>query len=218
MTLALFDLDDTLLKGDSDYLWGRFLIDEKQIDEEAYERTNQKFYARYIKGTLKIHDYLEFQLQYLAGKDRDILRHWHAKFMAAKVIPKIPQKSLDLLKKHQDQGHYIVIITATNRFVTAPIADVLKADHLIATELAVDEEGRYTGQPKGIPSFREGKVTRLKAWLEETNYDMKDSWFYSDSYNDLPLLEWVDHPVAVNPDDRLLAHAKKAGWPVMEIK
>lgn len=218
MRLALFDLDNTLLAGDSDFEWAQFLIERGVLDREVYEARNQAFYDQYKAGTLDIHAFLDFQLKPLSRHPRARLDAWHAEFMHSRVLPMIAPGTPALLARHA--GDVRVIVTATNRFVTAPIARQLGVEHLIATE-PEELAGEFTGRVLGTPSFREGKVRRLEAWLAERGSswdDVTESWFYSDSLNDLPLLERVTHPVAVDPDDTLRAHALARGWPVMTLR
>lgn len=217
--LALFDLDNTLLAGDSDFEWAQFLIEKRVLDREVYEARNREFYEQYKAGTLNIYEFLDFQLKPLSRHPRPQLDAWHREFMERKIRPLITAAARDLVASHQRQGHLCAIVTATNRFVTGPIAREFGIEHLIATE-PEEIEGRFTGRPRGIPCFREGKVVRLTAWLAERGIsweDFKASWFYSDSLNDLPLLEKVSNPVAVDPDDRLRAAAQACGWPVISL-
>jgi HAD superfamily hydrolase (TIGR01490 family) len=214
-TLALFDLDETLLAGDSDYEWGQFLVDAGVLDRAAYEARNLEFYQRYRAGTLDLRAFLDFQLKPLSWFSRPQLDAWHAQFMVSRILPIIRPGARSLLDKHRDDER--VIITATNRFVTEPIAAALGVANLIATELEA-EDGRFTGRPSGTPCFREGKVSKLEEWLAargERLADYAESWCYSDSANDLPLLSLVTNPVAVHPDDRLRAHAEQSGWPIL---
>ncbi len=218
MRLALFDLDNTLLAGDSDFEWAKFLIAKGVLDREVYEARNQAFYDQYKAGTLDIHAFLDFQLRPLSRHPRAQLDAWHAEFMQTRILPMIAPGALSLLARHGD--HVRIIVTATNRFVTGPIARHLGVEHLIATELE-ENGGEFTGRVVGTPSFREGKVQRLEAWLAERGLawsDVEETWFYSDSLNDLPLLERVTHPVAVDPDDTLRAHALERGWPVISLR
>lgn len=218
MKLALFDLDNTLLAGDSDFAWAQFLIEKGVLDREVYEARNQDYYAQYMAGTLDIHEFLDFQLKPLSRHPRAQLDAWHAEFMHSRILPMIAPGTAALLARHAE--HVRVIVTATNRFVTAPIARHLGVEHLIATE-PEEEDGEFTGRPVGTPCFREGKVIRVTAWLQARGLswaDIEDSWFYSDSFNDLPLLERVTHPVAVDPDDRLRRHALEHGWPVISLR
>ncbi|MCP5278069.1 MAG: HAD family hydrolase [Thiobacillus sp.] len=218
MRLALFDLDNTLLAGDSDFEWAQYLIEQGVLDREVYEARNQAFYDHYKAGTLDIHEFLDFQLMPLARHSREQLDAWHRDYMARKVIPMVAPGTAALLENHRD--HVQVIVTATNSFVTAPIARHLGVAHLIATEPEL-RDGRFTGKVSGIPSFKAGKVARLEEWLAaqgKTWADVAESWFYSDSLNDLPLLAHVHHPVAVDPDPTLRAHAEARGWPVISLR
>ena len=217
MTLAIFDLDNTLLGGDSDYLWGRFLVEQGIVDGEKYDRENRRFYEDYKAGTLDIYEFLRFSLRPLSEHDMATLAKWHQKFMAEKIAPIMLPKAAQLLAKHRAQGHYLLIITATNRFVTEPIAKALGVDELIATDPEI-VDGRYSGNVSGTPCFQQGKVTRLEAWLQQTGHNLAGSFFYSDSRNDLPLLEMVDHPVAVDPDETLADHAQAKGWPILSLR
>ncbi len=218
MRLALFDLDNTLLAGDSDFEWAQYLIEQGVLDREIYEARNQDFYDQYKAGTLDIFEFLDFQLKPLSRHPRAQLDAWHRDFMARKIIPIIASGTPELLRQHKD--HVLVIITATNSFVTAPIAAHLGVPHLIATE--PEQNGmEFTGRPAGIPSFKEGKVARLDQWLasqSKTWADVTESWFYSDSLNDLPLLARVHHPVAVDPDSTLRSHAERNGWPMLTLR
>ena len=215
--LVIFDLDHTLLAGDSDVEWPRFLIKRGILDADTTQRQNDAFYEQYKAGTLNMDEFLAFSLAPLARFTMDELATLHADYMAEHILPIITAKARELVAGHKAQGDLVMIITATNRFVTSPIADELGVEHLIATEAEV-LEGRYTGKPTGIPSFQAGKITRLEHWLaerEQTLEDFDETWFYSDSKNDLPLLERVTHPVAVNPDSMLKAVAEEQGWPII---
>ena len=214
MVLALFDLDNTLLRGDSDHAWCEFLIDKGVLEGEAFRRANDRFYTEYEAGTLDIEEYLAFQLKPLGEYPMEELHRWREEYVATRVEPMISSDALALLEEHRSQGDELVLITATNRFVTEPIAERLNVPTLLATEVE-QANGRYTGRPTGVPTFREGKVTRLEEWLKETGNTLEGSFFYSDSRNDLPLLERVDHPVAVNPDPALRAHAEEKDWPIL---
>ena len=215
MKLALFDLDHTLLDEDSDSLWGRFLVREGAVDAEEYRREGARYMAEYRSGKLDIHEFLAFGLRPLKDNTPERLEGWRARFMQECVRPRIPAASRALLGRHRDQGHTLVIITATNSFITAPIARELGVDALIATE--PEKDGlRFTGRVAGVPCFREGKVLKLQEWL--AGRVPAESWFYSDSHNDLPLLERVQHPVAVNPDEVLARTAAERGWPTMTLK
>ncbi len=216
MTLAIFDLDNTLLRGDSDHAWGEFLVSKDAVDGETYRTANDRYYAQYVAGTLDIHEFLAFSLKPLARHDRATLDAWHREFMEARVRPMITPGARALVEDHRARGHTLVIITATNRFVTAPIAAEFGIAHLIATE-PEERDGRYTGRVAGMPSYRDGKVARLKTWLAANGATLANSWFYSDSHNDLPLLNLVDHPVAVNPDEQLRAEAQRRGWRILQL-
>ncbi|MEK6551672.1 MAG: HAD family hydrolase [Pseudomonadota bacterium] len=216
MTLAIFDLDHTLLAGDSDHAWGQFLIDREVVDAESYRRANERYYAQYRAGTLDIFEFLEFALKPLARHERDQLDAWHREFVATRIRPMITPAARALVEQHRRQGHTLMIVTATNRFVTAPIAREFGIDHLLATE-PEEVDGRFTGRVAGTPCYREGKVARLRQWLEHSRETLAGSWFYSDSHNDLPLLELVDHPVAVNPDEVLRREAVARRWPVLAL-
>jgi HAD superfamily hydrolase (TIGR01490 family) len=217
VTLAIFDLDNTLLAGDSDYLWGQFLVEKGVVDKASYEGKNQRFYADYKAGKLDIQAFLAFQLRPLAEHDLETLHAWRAEFLAREIEPIVLPAARALIEHHRRRAHRLLIITATNRFVTAPIARALGIEELLATEPGFDGT-RYTGCPVDIPCFQEGKVIRLQRWLEETGCSLEGSWFYSDSMNDLPLLERVTHPVAVDPDARLAAYAQARGWPIISLR
>ena len=211
MTLAIFDLDGTLLSGDSDYTWGQFLVEKGLVDTQVYQQANDKFFLQYQAGTLDIHEYLAFSLAPLTQFSSEELTALHHEFMVEKIQPMMQEKATNLLKYHKDQGHFLLMITATNQFVTGPIGDALGMDHIIAPIPEVID-GRYTGKIVGIPSFQDGKVTRLNDWLAETGYSMEGSYFYSDSRNDLPLLELVTYPIAVDADETLTKIAEDRGW------
>ena len=220
MHLALFDLDNTLLAGDSDYEWTQHLLSKGILDRETFEARNQEFYEQYKAGRLNIVEFLDFQLQSLARNSRADLEAWHDEFMAERILPILGPKSRELVKRHQDAGDLCAVVTATNSFVTGPICRELGIDHLIAT-IAAQENGQFTGKPRGTPSFREGKIARVESWLESIGLwwsSFERSWFYSDSLNDLPLLSMVSDPVAVNPDDTLRAHATNEGWKIMSLR
>ncbi len=220
MRLALFDLDNTLLSCDSDYEWGQFLIDRGVLEREAYEAQNRAYYDQYVAGTLDIHEFLGFALRPLARHTREELLRWHGEFMDTRIKPAISRAARELVREHQAAGDLCAIITATNSFVTAPIAREFGVPHLVATEPEL-RDGRYTGKVAGTPCFREGKLERLDQWLAGLGRrfgDFGDSTCYSDSHNDLPLLERVKRPVAVDPDEKLAAQAQKRGWPVISLK
>ena len=217
MALALFDLDNTLLAGDSDYLWGRFLVEQGIVDADTYERENQRFYDDYREGRLDIQAFLAFSLRPLAEHDPERLHQWREEFLRLMIDPIILPAARELVERHRQAGDTLVIITATNRFVTGPIAERFGVDHLLATEVEM-KDGRYTGRSTGIPCFQDGKVERLEAWLAETGHSLAGSSFYSDSHNDLPLLERVERPVAVDPDEILRHHALGHGWPVISLR
>ncbi|MHB0984479.1 MAG: histidinol-phosphatase [Sulfuricella sp.] len=220
MKLVLFDLDNTLLSGDSDFEWAQFLIERGVLDREVYEARNQAFYDQYKAGTLDIHEFLDFQLKPLSRHPRTQLDTWHAQFMQEKILPIINRKARELVDRQLREADLLAIITATNSFVTTPIAREFRVEHLIATE-PEQNGGEFSGKVAGIPCFREGKITRLDAWLKQRGASwagVKESWFYSDSLNDLPLLERVSNPVAVDPDPTLQAHAEKRGWPIISLR
>ncbi len=214
MPLAIFDLDNTLLAGDSDYLWGCYLVQQGLLDGTWYERENERFYREYREGTLDIQAFLRFALRPLREHPRDLLESLRRRFLDEVIAPLITAPACALVEHHRTAGDTLVIITATNAFVTAPIAARLGIEHLIATQ-PEERAGRYTGEVAGIPAFREGKVIRLEHWLAERGLDLNGSFFYSDSHNDLPLLERVDHPRAVNPDPKLKTIAEQRGWPIL---
>jgi HAD superfamily hydrolase (TIGR01490 family) len=216
MALAIFDLDNTLLAGDSDYLWGRFLVQQGIVDADEYERENERFYADYRAGNLDIYEFLRFSLRPLSLHSPQQLAQWRNQFLEEKIIPIITEQARELVEKHRQAGDIPLIITATNSFVTTPIAQHFGIRHLIATEPET-LDGHYTGEIAGEPSFREGKVNRLNDWLETFEQSMEGSWFYSDSHNDLPLLEQVTHPVAVDPDQTLAEVARERDWPILHL-
>lgn len=220
MRLALFDLDNTLLCGDSDYEWGRFLASLGVIDGTGYEAKNLEYYERYKAGTLDILEFLEFALAPLAAHARAQLDAWHHRFMRERILPMIGAPARALVDRHRVAGDLCAIVTATNSFVTAPIAREFGVPHLIATE-AESVDGRFTGRVAGTPCFREGKIERVEQWLAGLGHSLgsvSQSSFYSDSMNDLPLLERVSRPVAVDPDERLATEAVRRGWPVITLR
>ncbi|MQY51734.1 HAD family hydrolase [Rhodocyclus tenuis] len=218
--LALFDLDHTLLAGDSDFEWAQFLIGRGVLDSDLHSRMNHEFYRQYVDGTLDIYEFLEFQLAPLMRHPREQLDAWHAEFMQTRILPIIGEKARALVRRHLERGDLCAIVTATNSFVTGPIARELGIPHLIAT-IPAQDDGQFIGRPRGRPSFREGKVIRVEDWLEALGLwrgSFRRSWFYSDSHNDLPLLNWVTSPVAVDPDARLSEAATAAGWPILSLR
>ncbi|AOY92813.1 phosphoserine phosphatase [Cupriavidus sp. USMAA2-4] len=223
MNLALFDLDHTLLPTDSDHEWGRFLVRLGVVDEDTYRRKNDEFYGQYKAGTLDIQAFLRFALAPLAANPRARLEEWRSRFMHEVIEPVITPQARALVYKHLETGDLCAVVTATNSFVTAPIAAAFGIPHLIATEPATADgrpDGQFTGEVAGVPSFREGKITRVENWLEALGHNWGNfdaTTFYSDSANDLPLLEKVSEPVAANPDDRLRHHAAAAGWRIMDL-
>lgn len=217
MSLAIFDLDNTLLNGDSDHAWGEFLCEKGIVDADEYSRANDYFYEQYKNGGLDIFEFLSFALKPLAEIEPEELNKLHQQFMQEKIEPIILPKAEELLAKHKEQGDFLLIITATNHFVTGPIAKRLGVDEIIATD-PEQIDGRYTGKVAGTPCFQDGKVTRLNSWLEKQGHSLEGSYFYSDSHNDLPLLERVTYPVAVNPDDILEEHANNSLWPVLDLR
>ena len=217
MTLAIFDLDNTLLNGDSDHAWGEFLVQQGIVNEEEFKNTNDLFYHQYQQGQLDIMAYLAFALKPLSQHSKTQLDEWHRLFMQTVIAPMRLPKAEALIQQHRSRGDFLLIITATNSFVTAPIAESLGVDAILATEPEF-KNGRYTGLVAGTPCFQEGKVERLHEWLKETSRSLKGSTFYSDSHNDLPLLKMVDHPVAVDADEQLLAYARENDWPVISLR
>ncbi len=220
MELVLFDLDNTLLAGDSDFEWAQFLISKGVLDKEVYEARNQQFYYQYKAGTLDIFEFLDFQLKPLARHSRAQLDAWHQEFMDTRVRPMMTPKAQALVKQHLDAGAVVAIVTATNSFVTGPIARAFGIPHLVAT-IPAQEDGAFTGKPRGTPAFKAGKIERVEAWLESLGLcweSFAKSSFYSDSHNDLPLMNKVGNPVAVDPDDTLRAHAGNHGWPVISLR
>ena len=220
MNLALFDLDNTILAGDSDYNWSRFLIQEGYLDGAIHAEKNEKFYADYKAGTLDIFAFVEFQFKPLARNPRTVLNQLLKKYVEEVIKPMITEKARALVKRHQEEGDLIIVITATNSFITRPIAELFGIENLIGTD-PEEKEGEFTGKVSGLPSFKEGKVTRLEAWLKGKNLSLasfENSYFYSDSHNDLPLMQKVTHPVAVDSDDVLSEYAKSKGWPQISLR
>ncbi len=220
MNLALFDLDNTLLAGDSDHAWGEFICARGAVDAQAYQARNNAFYEQYKAGTLDNNAFLAFVLEPLARLPRGELDALHADFMREVISTMILPQGQALIRQHREAGDLVAIVTATNAFVTAPIARALGVEHLIAT-IPAQEDGRFSGAPRGTPAFKAGKITRVEAWLESLALNLHSfprSWFYSDSLNDLPLLSRVSDPVAVDPDPTLRQHAEQAGWPVISLR
>ncbi len=220
MQLALFDLDKTLLSGDSDFQWGQFLISKGLLDGPEHSAKNLAFYEDYQAGSLDIYAFLDFQLKPLSAHSRSELDALHREFMQEKILPMMTDKAHALVEKHRQNGDLLLIITATNSFVTGPIAKAFGIDNLIGTT-PEEVNGEFTGKVVGTPSFQAGKITRLNEWLAARGQSLSDfdtTWFYSDSHNDLPLMELVDKPVAVDPDATLKAHAEQAGWPIISLR
>lgn len=218
--LTLFDLDNTLIAGDSDYAWAQYLIDVGAVDGDEYTRRNEAYYRDYLAGRLDIHEFLDFQLGPLARHPLEQLLAWRDAFVRERVQPLLLPEGQNLVAERLQAGDLVAIVTATNSFVTRPIADAFQVVHLLATEPEF-AQGRYTGRVAGIPAFREGKIARVEAWLSSLGRrlgDFDQSWFFTDSRNDLPLLGAVTHPVAVDPDPVLRQHALDAGWPVMSLR
>ena len=217
MKLAIFDLDNTLIAGDSDCLWGEFLSEHSYVDSETYQTGHKKFYQNYLEGNLDIKAFLEFQLKVLGENDRKDLEIWRSNYMEEKIKPTLLGKAIELVDEHRQKGHELLIITATNRFLTEPISEQFGVKNLIACEPEM-VNGQYTGRYVGIPSYAEGKVARYKEWLSKQDDKLEESWFYSDSHNDIPLLREVDHAIAVDPDESLQIEATKSGWKVISLR
>lgn len=215
--LAIFDLDNTLLNGDSDHAWGEFLVNQGFVDGAYYEAQNNLFYQNYKDGCLDINAYLEFALAPLTEHSMETLASMHQQFMRESIHPMLQPKAKALLDEHRKQGHFLLIITATNGFVTHPIAELLGVDDILATEPEIIDNA-YTGKVSGTPCFQDGKVTRLHRWLEDNHFSLDGSYFYSDSINDLPLLEVVEKPVAVDADEKLSAIARQRDWPIISLR
>lgn len=220
MNLAIFDLDNTLLNGDSDYNWSLFLIKKGILDQSIYEQQNEEFFKDYQTGSLDIDAYAEFQFKPLRENERFFLNDLRDEYVATIIRPMITEKAKDLVNEHRSQGDQLLIITATNSFITKPIAALFGIEELIGTDLE-EINNQFTGKIKGVASFQEGKVTRLNQWLDDKHLTLAQfdkTFFYSDSKNDLPLLRSVSHPVAVNPDATLNTEAKKNNWPIMSLR
>ncbi len=217
MSLAIFDLDNTLIAGDSDHRWGEFLIHKALVDPQVYKSRNDDFYRAYQDGSLDIHEYLSFSLAPFASLDDQQVADLQREFLSEWIEPLMLDKAQALVQTHRDRGHQLLIITATNNIVTAPIAERLGIPHLLASEAERGPSG-YSGRPTGTPCFQEGKVTRLKTWLQQHPHALEHAHFYSDSANDLPLLEAVGHPTAVDPDPRLARAARERQWPIISLR
>ena len=216
MALALFDLDETLLEGDSDYLWGQHLVEQGVVDREYYERTNRMFYEQYKSGTLDIYEFSRFAFKPLSEHSIEDLQQWRKQFVEEKIKPIMTSKGIDTLEQHRKAGDYLVIITSTNRFITQPIAELYNVDQLIATEPEMIN-GKYTGE-LDVPCFAQYKIDRLNEWLQLGEHNLDNSYGYSDSHNDIPLLDAVTYPFAVDPDESLQAHAEKNNWQVISFR
>ena len=217
--VTLFDLDHTLLPIDSDYSWGEFTQRIGWTDPVEFMRRNDAFYAHYIAGTLDVHDYVRFAVEAVRVRGQSAYEAAHAQFMREWIAPALRPGALDLVRAHQEQGDLVAIVTATNELVTRPIAAAFGVAELIAVELERDPSGWITGEIAGVPSMRDGKVVRVAQWLQERGLDWLDvkTTFYSDSMNDLPLLEQVNHPVATNPDPKLRTLALERGWRILDL-
>ena len=216
MTLALFDLDHTLINGDSDYLWGEYMVTRGIVDEQAYRQRNADFYQDYQRGCLDNDQYLAFALEPLTHYSIDELQAWRADFVEECIRPLVAPGTEGLLQQHRDQGHELVLISATHRFVSEPIGTMLGIPTVLATEPEIVND-RYTGRFIGTPTYKQGKVIVLEAWAELNGYSTQGAWFYSDSLNDLALLEVADNPVVVSPDADLLKIAQQRAWPVIDL-
>ena len=217
MPLAIFDLDNTLLGGDSDHAWGQFACERELVDGASFAQANDAFYADYQAGQLDIDAYLRHALSPIAGMTVDEAERWHRQFMADKIEAMMLPAAAALIQRHRGAGDELLIITATNHFIAAPIADRLGVPDLLACDVEI-REGRYTGAATGTPTFAQGKVERLQEWLQLNDLSLAGSWAYSDSFNDIPLLEVADHAVAVDPDTELEAHARAKGWDVISLR
>lgn len=217
MALAIFDLDNTLINGDSDHRWGEFLCAEGLVDPRSFSQENDRFYQDYQAGKLDIQAYLQFALRPLAGRTVVEVAELQQRFMKDYVEPMLLPAAFSLLDKHREQGDKLVIITASNTVITKPIAKRLGVSTLMGCNVEI-KEGKFTGASVGIPSFREGKVARLTEWMSTNNYSLDGAWFYSDSHNDVPLLERVDNPVATDPDPQLAELARQRSWPIISLR
>ena len=217
MRLAIFDIDNTLIAGDSDLLWGEFLCERNYVDSNVYKAEHEKYYKDYLSGKLDINNFLKFQLKVLGENDLNLLKKWRKDFFEEKIRPVILPKAYQLIDKHRNQNHDLLIITATNRFIVEPIASEFKIENIIACEPEIYNE-QFTGKFTGTPSYAEGKVERFNDWLKTIGRRLEESWFYSDSHNDIPLMKEVNHPVAVDPDDSLKNEAIKMDWPIISLR
>jgi HAD superfamily hydrolase (TIGR01490 family) len=217
VSLAIFDLDNTLISDDSDYLWGQFLIDQGIVDKAHYEEANAQFYQDYKEGKLDVSEFLNFSLAPLALHNAEKLHQWREKFVIEIIKPIQLKPAIRLVNKHRFKGDTVMVITATNRFITEPIVKLFGIDILLATTPEFIE-GQYTGNFLGTPCYQEGKVSLLNDWLESSSETLEDSYFYSDSYNDLSLLQYVSNPVAVDPDEKLNSYATKHNWPIISLR
>ena len=217
MRLAIFDIDNTLIAGDSDLLWGEFLCERNYVDSNVYKAEHEKYYKDYLSGKLDINNFLKFQLKVLGENDLNLLKKWRKDFFEEKIRPVILPKAHQLIDKHRNQNHDLLIITATNRFIVEPIASEFKIENIIACEPEIYNE-QFTGKFTGTPSYAEGKVECFNDWLENTGHRLEESWFYSDSHNDIPLLKKVNHPTVVDPDEFLKDEAEKMNWPIISLR
>lgn len=216
MPLALFDLDETLLAGDSDYLWGQHLVEQGVVDRDYYEQTNREFYEQYKQGCLDIYEFSRFAFKPLSQHPIETLKQWRTDFVNQKIKPIMTSKGIDAIEQHRQAGDHLIIITSTNQFITQPIAELYKVHQLIATRPQM-LDGKYTGELE-VPCFAHHKIDRLNEWLHECGLNLQGSYAYSDSHNDLPLLNAVDHPFAVDPDEKLFAHAKQQDWNIISFR
>lgn len=217
MSLAIFDLDNTLISDDSDHLWGEFLVEQNLVDAANYAEANTQFYNDYCRGQLDIKQYLKFALSFLAEHPLEQLYQWREQFVEEKIRPLVLPAAQKLIKQHQDKGDTLIVITATNQFVTEPIVALFNIPNMLATEPEINHN-RYTGGYVGEPCYQHGKVTRLNRWLQKNNQTLDDSLFYSDSHNDIPLLNKVTWPTVVDPDDTLRQYALDKKWPIISLR
>lgn len=217
MALAIFDLDETLLAGDSDQSFGQFLVDQGMVDATHYKAENDRFHEDYKRGELDIQAYLSFCLAVLTKHPLEALLSLRQRYVETIIKPMLLPKGLEVIQAHREKGDFILMISATNEFVVRPIADLMGVDHLLATRVEMIE-GQYTGKPTGVPCFQAGKITNLEQWLKGSDHEWAGATFYSDSRNDIPLLSRVDHPVAVDPDDVLRQHAIAHGWSIVSFR